>query len=30
MNDQMEPIIVNPAKHEIQILGVLEGVIRKY
>jgi repressor LexA len=30
MNDQMEPIIVNPANHEIQILGVLEGVIRRY
>jgi repressor LexA len=29
MNSSMEPIIVDPAKEDIRILGVLTGVIRK-
>lgn len=29
MNATMEPIVVDPAKQEVQILGVLAGVIRK-
>src|SRR5262249_38226175 len=29
MNSTMEPIIVDPAKQDVQILGVLAGVIRK-
>jgi repressor LexA len=30
MNNNMAPIVVDPAKQDLQILGVLEGVIRKY
>lgn len=29
MNGTMEPIVVDPSKQEVQILGVLAGVIRK-
>jgi repressor LexA len=29
MNSEMEPIIVDPAKFDVRILGVLAGVIRK-
>jgi repressor LexA len=29
MNSSMEPIIVDPARQDVQILGVLAGVIRK-
>ncbi len=30
MNDHMEPIIVDPSRQDIRILGTLVGVIRKY
>ena len=29
MNDTMEPIVVDPAKADVRVLGVLAGVIRK-
>jgi repressor LexA len=29
MNSTMEPIVVDPSRHDVQILGVLAGVIRK-
>jgi repressor LexA len=29
MNNTMDPIVVDPTRQDIQILGVLAGVIRK-
>jgi repressor LexA len=29
MNNTMEPIVVDPTREDIRILGVLTGVIRK-
>ena len=30
MNSTMEPIVVDPTRQDVRILGVLAGVIRKY